>query len=190
MIFLCTKVPGWLEKCWLSAQSFAFGEPGGMRRPGEARTGENGWGWTATGQGQARGKAHNAWRDSTGRRQARAGGYDGILSGMCSSVSFSGRVAAKAGQWRLPEREDVAQTAREGAYGSRRHPSGRSRRAGWSGSLRTGQTFRMGPQAAPASDARSPAGIGSDAGGALRSVIRYCGVSEGAQSGARSSKAV
>lgn len=56
--------------------------------------------------------------------------------------------------------------------------------------LRTGQTFRMGSQAAPASDAKSPAGIGSDAGGALRSVIRYCGVSEGAQSGARSSKAV
>lgn len=40
------------------------------------------------------------------------------------------------------------------------------------------------------SDKRSPAGIGSDAGGALRAVIAYCGVSEGAQSGARSSKAV
>lgn len=70
-------------------------------------------------------------------------------------------------------------------------PPGRSRRAGWSGSpSREAGAFRMGPQAAPASDARSPADIGSDAGGALRSVIRYCGVSEGAQSGARSSKAV
>lgn len=39
-------------------------------------------------------------------------------------------------------------------------------------------------------DKRSPAGIGSDAGGAPRSVTGYCGVSEGAQSGARSSKAV
>lgn len=37
---------------------------------------------------------------------------------------------------------------------------------------------------------RSPAGIGNDAGGAPRSVTGYCGVSEGAQSGARSSKAV
>lgn len=190
MIFLCTKVPRWLEKCWLSAQSFAFGEPGGMRRPGEARTGENGWGWTATGQEQDAGKAHKAWRDSTGRRQARAGGYDGILSGMRSSVSFSGRVAAKAGQWRLPEREDVAQTAREGAYGARRRPS-RGGVAGQDGAGPShGADLPHGPQAAPASDAKSPAGIGSDAGGALRSVIRYCGVSEGAQSGARSSKAV
>lgn len=39
-------------------------------------------------------------------------------------------------------------------------------------------------------DKRSPAGIGNDAGGAPRSVTGYCGVSEGAQSGARSSKAV
>lgn len=54
----------------------------------------------------------------------------------------------------------------EGHTGPEDIPPGQSRRAGWIGGLRAGQAFRMGPQAAPASDAKSPAGIGSDAGGA------------------------
>ena len=55
----------------------------------------------------------------------------------------------------------------EGHTGPGDVPPERSRRAGWSGSpSREVGAFRMGPQAAPPSDARSPADIGSDAGGA------------------------
>ena len=141
------------------------------------------------GPGQGKGAREPCCRERIGNPRQEGGGRE--AEGQMQSLGlFQGRVAAKAGQWRLPGRGGRCADSRKGIRGPETSLPRRSRRAGWSGSLRTGQTFRMGPQAAPASDVNSPAGIGSDAGGAIRSVIRYCGVSEGAQSGARSSKAV
>lgn len=109
---------------------------------------------------------------------------------MRSSVSFSGRVAVEAGNGGYRNGRTLHRRPGKEHRGPGDIPPGAESPGRMERGLRTGQTFRMGSQAAPASDAKSPAGIGSDAGGALRSVIRYCGVSEGAQSGARSSKAV
>lgn len=185
-------MPGWLEKCWLSAQSFAFGEPGGMRRPRDVRTGESGW-WMnrdRAGAGRRKGAREPCCRERIGEQRQGGGGRE-TEGTDAESWPVPGAGGGKGGAM---EATGTGGRCIDGPGRSIRVPETslprRSRRAGWSGSLRTGQTFRMGPQAAPASDAKSPAGIGSDAGGALRSVIRYCGVSEGAQSGARSSKAV
>lgn len=59
----------------------------------------------------------------------------------------------------------LVQTAGRGMR-PRRYPSGAEPPGRMERGLRAGQAFRMDPQAAPASDAKSPAGIGSDAGGA------------------------
>lgn len=106
-------------------------------------------GWTATGQEQDAGKAHKAWRDSTGRRQARAGGYDGILSGMRSSVSFSGRVAAKGGDGGCRDGAGVGADSRKRHAGPEDIPPGAESPGRMERGLRAGQTFRMGRRPRP-----------------------------------------
>lgn len=108
---------------------------------------------------------------------------------------FWGRYERKA-----PQPQPRRRTARDGEGDSShgtfpKRAAGRSCRRG-KGTCGRRQRRREGSIPGPlrtvraVGDKRSPAGIGSDAGGAPRSVTGYCGVSEGAQSGARSSKAV
>lgn len=108
---------------------------------------------------------------------------------------FWGRYERKA-----PQPQPRRRTARDGEGDSShgtflKRAAGRSCRRG-KGTCGRRQRRREGSIPGPlrtvraVGDKRSPAGIGNDAGGAPRSVTGYCGVSEGAQSGARSSKAV
>lgn len=78
-----------------------------------------------------------------------------------------------------------------GRYGGKRRSRSPDdgRRVTEKGTAPTGPSPN-GPLVVPASEAKEPAAGGSDTARAPRSVTGYCGVSEGAQSGARSSKAV
>lgn len=117
------------------------------------------------GPGQGKGAREPCCRKRIGDPRQEGGGRE--AEGQMQSLGlFQGRVAAKAGQWRLSGRGGRCADSRKGIRAPKISLRGRAAGQDGSGGLRAGQAFRMGPQAAPASDAKSPAGIGSDAGGA------------------------
>lgn len=205
MIFLCAKVPGWLEKYWLSAQPLVLEEAGRTCRCEGGRADGNRWRWAATGQGHAAGAVHGSVLPG-GRQRMSSGrvvqGKNRGESGPAGKAVPCALVKADAGKgqgWRRrrpPGRADSYRPALEQACGEYRSPPGcralgRMARGG-KGPLCAGQRglFPDRPGGRARQWLAAPRRHRQRCGRGSSSVSRHCGVSEGAQSGARSSKAV
>lgn len=172
IIFLCTKVPGWLEKCWLSAQS------SGLEGAGRTHRCEGGPAGEKQGEDRLRqGAQEDAGSDTPVRGagqevcvspQAGEGSHSGTLEGMGGPVAvplpqpscrgWRGRKAALGPVWRkAPQLQPRRRTAHDGEGDSShgtflKRAAGRSCRRG-KGTCGRWQRRREGPS--PGRSARS-----------------------------------
>ena len=198
MIFLCAKVPGWLEKYWLSAQPLVLEEAGQTCRCEGGRAD----GTDGDGLQQGRARSRSGPRERPARRKAtdvqRQGGA-GQKQGRERACRKG--CALRPCQARYRQRAGLAATeaARTGGL-VQTCPGASMRRVPETppdAARRKGAPLRRTKGASPGSARRlcPPGKKGARrhrqrCGRGASSVSRHCGVSEGAQSGARSSKAV
>ena len=205
MFFLCAKVPGWLGKYWLSAQPLALEEAGQTCRcEGGRADGTDGDGLQ---QGRARSRSGPRelpamrkatdvqWQGGAGQKQGR----ERACRKGCALRPCQGRCRQRAGL-------AATEAARTGGLvqtcpgaSMRRVPEtppdaaplGRMARGGKE-PLCAGQRRLLPdrPGGCARQGRKAPRRHRQRCGRGASSVIRHCGVSEGAQSGARSSKAV
>lgn len=203
MIFLCAKVPGWLEKYWLSAQSLVLEEAGRTCRCEGGRADGNRWRWAATGPGHAAGAVHGSVLEGNGCPaagwcRAKTGARAGLPERLCPAplsrqMPAKGRAGGDGGRQDGRTRTDLPWSKHAESTGA----PPRMPRPGEDGARRKGAPLRrkrgLFPDR-PGGRARqwlaAPRRHRQRCGRGSSSVSRHCGVSEGAQSGARSSKAV